>query len=85
MKNKIAVVVGLVDKIDGLKITLMKAVPRAFPIGTVVHWEHGKQIRSGVVDMHSRWRATEVRVELRTGSTKWIGITQLLEFYTSGD
>lgn len=83
--GNIGVVRGLIGKIDELNESLTKYIPLAFPIGTVVCWDHGNHTRSGTVDMHSRWRSQEVRVELQTGSTKWIGITQLHSYSADED
>lgn len=78
--SNLDVVRGLIGKRENLAELLDKYIPKAFPVGMVVHWEHGNHTRSGVIDMHSRWRGSEVRVELQTGSTKWIAVTTLLEY-----
>ena len=83
--ENIGVVRGLIEKIGELNETLAEVIPLAFPIGTVVSWDHGNYTRSGTVDMHSRWRSDGVRVELQTGSTKWISITQLHSFSADED
>jgi len=83
--GNLGVVVGLVEKIKGLKEVLAENIPYAFPAGMAVHWKHGHHTRSGVVDMHSNWRGSDVRVELSTGSTRWIDVTQLLEFTDHND
>lgn len=79
------VVRGAIKKISELNDVLVDFIPLAFPIGTVVSWDHGKHTRSGTVDMHSRWRGQDVRVELQTGSTKWISITELHSFSAAED
>ena len=69
--GNLGVVMGLMEKINDAEKLLLDFIPRAFPIGMRVHWEHGHHIRDGVVDYHSDFigRAGDVRVELNTGST----------------
>ena len=83
--GNIGVVRGLIEKIDELNELLTEYIPLAFPVGTVVYWDHGPHTRSGTVDMHSNWRSQDVRVELQTGSTKWINVTQLHSYSSDED
>lgn len=82
MTPNMRVVKRSVDKIDLIKEVLLEFVPKAFPLGKEVHWSHGKYTRSGIVDMHSDYihRCKDIRVRLRSGSTKWICVTQLHEY-----
>ena len=79
--ENIGVVRGLIEKADKLDKLLIKHIPLAFPVGTLVCWDHGNRIRSGTVEMHSKWRSQDVRVVLQTGSFKWISVTQLHSFH----
>ena len=79
--ENIGVVRGLIEKADKLDELLVKHIPLAFPIGTVVCWDHGNHTRSGTVNMHTRLWSRDVRVVLQTGSFKWISVTQLHSFH----
>lgn len=78
----LGVVLGTIEEIDRLNQVLAEWVPRAFPVGMTVHWDHGSYVRSGVVDFHSgtTFRASELRVSLQSGGSKWLSVTQLHEF-----
>lgn len=87
MKNNnpggsIGVVIGLIEEIAEKQNVLLAWIPKAFPLGMTVHWDHGDYVRSGVVDAHADWigRVDELRVELKTGSFRWVGVTQLHEY-----
>ncbi len=81
--GNMGVVRGAIKQIAELNDVLADFVPAAFPVGTVVYWKHGTHTRRGIVDMHSGWRFQEVRVQLKTGSTIWIDVTQLLSYKES--
>ena len=74
-----------INKIAELNKLVLHWIPSAFPIGMRVHWDHGKHVRSGVVDMHTNWGDPRVRVTLQTGNFIWLDVTQLHEYESNGD
>ena len=74
------VVRGNIEKIAELSAVVHEWLPGAFPVGMVVHWDHGRHVRSGTVDMHSTWGDHRVRVVLKTGNWIWLSVTQLHEY-----
>ena len=75
--GNIGVVLGLVEKIEELNNILLENIPFAYPIGTVIYWDHGYHIRSGTVDMHANFGSPRLRVMLGTGNFIWIDIAQI--------
>ena len=71
---------GNIDKIEELTAAALKGLPDALPVGSGVHWDHGKHVRRGTVDMHAKFGSPRVRVTLQSGNFKWLDVTQLHEY-----
>lgn len=61
------------------------AAQLAWPLDSVVFWEHGRHMRSGRVIDHMTYGRGGVRVETPTGARVWIETVKILGGQFGGD
>lgn len=82
----LAIVLDLIEKIKETKKVLYENIPYAYPIGSIVHWYHGDYIRSGEVDMHTKFGDPAIRVIVpSSGASVWIDLDRLLKYSIDHD
>ena len=61
------------------------AAQLAYPLGSVVFWEHGKHMRSGRVIDYQTYGRGGVRVETPSGARVWLDTVKILGGQFGGD
>jgi hypothetical protein len=78
-KKLIARLSELLENMKELDRNIARATKEAFPIGQLVSYRHGEQLRFARVAGHSDWGAPRVQVQGITGKTYWITVYRILE------
>jgi hypothetical protein len=57
----------------------LESANSAFPIGSIIEWRHGSNIRSATVVMHSSY-SERIGVTGKTGARYWIDLFAVLSY-----